>query len=60
MENQKKFRVLLTSTGIMVADVYVEAINPEEAAAIAKESVKPEDFDPVQVEQILSTECMEV
>ena len=60
MADLKQFRVLVTSTGIMVADVLIDAINAEEASEIAKESVKPEDFEPVQVEQTLSIECMEV
>jgi len=58
--NLKQFRVLVTSTGIMVADVLVDAINAQEASEIAKESVKPEDFEVSQVDQICSIECMEV
>lgn len=60
MADLKQFRVLVTSTGIMVADVLVDAINAEEAFAIAKEAVKPEDFEVAQVDQICSMECMEV
>ena len=58
--NLKSYRVNVVSLGVISADVIVEAISAEDAAEIAKASVKPEDFEVVSVDTVSSIETLEL
>ena len=56
----KSYRVLVVASGTISADVTVEAVSSEDAAEIAKESIKPEDFEVSVVDQICQIETLEM
>ncbi len=56
----KTYKVQVVGIGIIVADVLVDAISSEDAAEIAKTSLKPEDYEVVSADVINSIETMEM
>jgi len=54
------YKVKVVGIGIIVADVLVDAISSEDAAEIAKTSLKPEDYEVVSADVINSIETMEM
>jgi len=56
----KTYKVKVVGIGIIVADVLVDAISSEDAAEIAKTSLKPEDYEVVSADVINSIETMEM
>ena len=55
----KSYRVMLVATGIMSADVIIDAISPDDAREIAVSSVHPEDFEVSNIDAINAIEIME-
>ena len=55
----KSYRVMLVATGIMSADVIIDAISLDDAREIAVSSVHPEDFEVSNIDAINAIEIME-
>ena len=55
----KSYRVMLVATGIMSADVIIDAISSDDAREIAVSSVHPEDFEVANIDAINAIEIME-
>ena len=50
MINTNSYKLKIVGTGIVVAEVTVDAVSLDDAKEIAKTSVKPEDFEVIDVD----------